>query len=259
MKALILRTAGTNCDLETKYACEKVGFSAQLIHIDTLVREKDLFRDIGLFVIPGGFTYGDDIGAGKVLANELRYKLMGELVDFVKRGGLILGICNGFQVLVKSGLLPDPFEGVQKVTLTYNSSGKFEARWVYLKICSDKSEFIKRGADIIELPVAHGEGRFVTKDPKIMEELLYNRQVILKYVGPDGKKAGYPYNPNGSEEDVAGICDRTGRILGLMPHPERFIDPLQHPRWTREVPKRIDGITFFENAARYVKERFKNR
>jgi phosphoribosylformylglycinamidine synthase len=255
VKAIILRTAGTNCDIETKFACEKAGFETDLIYIDKLVLDKRILKECNLFVIPGGFTYGDDISAGKVLANQLRFKIKDAIIEFVERGGLVLGICNGFQVLTKCGLLPNPNNSEPTVTLTDNASGRFEARWVYLKVCSKKSEFIKGEGDIIELPVAHGEGRFVVRERGIMDNLLKNNQVVLRYVSPEGKSAGYPYNPNGSMEDVAGICDPSGRILGLMPHPERFCDILQHPQWTRRSIKRVDGMLFFQNAIRYVKSK----
>ncbi|MHC4605441.1 MAG: phosphoribosylformylglycinamidine synthase I [Planctomycetota bacterium] len=254
-RALVLRAAGTNCDRETAVAAEKGGFAAEILHVNRLVESPDLLGGFHFLVVPGGFSYGDDLGAGRVFANELRVKLGGPLREFVRAGRLVLGICNGFQVLVLSGLLPDPFskDTSSPVTLTVNDSGRYEDRWVYLKVSSQKSEFVREGA-LVELPVAHGEGKFLPRDERVLESLREEGQLVLRYVGPDGRQAGHPWNPNGSVEDVAGICDPTGRVLGLMPHPERFQDSTNHPQWTRrgkEIPP--DGLEFFRNACAYVK------
>jgi phosphoribosylformylglycinamidine synthase len=209
-------------------------------------------------IIPGGFTYGDDLGAGTILANEISLKIFDALVSFTNKARLILGICNGFQVLVKCGLLPNPDNPHdRRVTLTYNLSNRFEDRWTYIKVCSDKSEYIKDGR-IIELPVAHAEGRFVFGDDKIRRWVIEKNLIVLKYVDPRGdENAGYPWNPNGSDDNIAGICDPSGRILGLMPHPERFHDVTNHPCWTRFKKQKLSphGMIFFQNAFNYVKER----
>jgi len=255
-RALIIKSSGTNCDEESCFITQKAGFEAEIIHANEIFKKTELLRKYHLLYIPGGFTYGDDLGAGTVFGNEILIKLGWLLKDFVKEGKLILGVCNGFQILVRSGLLPDPFDDAYgSVTLSQNSSGKFECRWVCLKISSIKSEFLKEG-NIIELPVAHGEGKFLTKDRKTLD-LLYSRgQVILQYTDKDGNLAGYPYNPNGSIDNIAGICDSTGRILGLMPHPERFNDITNHPLWTRQNRARViepHGLMFFRNAFDYVR------
>ena len=261
-KAIILRTAGTNCDYETKYALEKAGADVDLVHVNQLVKDKGLLSSYHIFVLPGGFTYGDDIAAGKVLANQLRHHLLDELTRFVDDGKLVIGICNGFQVLIKMGLLPgingtqpSSNEYRQEFTLTYNDSNKFEDRWVYLKSFSDKSVFIDNDC-MLYVPIAHAEGKFVAGNGGELENLGKSGQIIFKYVDKDGNIANYPWNPNGSLENIAGICDSTGRVLGMMPHPERYIEPTQHPRWTREGLKAEgDGIAIFRNAVNYVKEK----
>ena len=260
-KAIILRTAGTNCDYETRYALEKAGADVDLVHVNQLVKDKGLLSSYHIFVLPGGFTYGDDIAAGKVLANQLRHHLLDELTRFVDDGKLVIGICNGFQVLIKMGLLPgrngtqpSSNEYRQEFTLTYNDSNKFEDRWVYLKSFSDKSVFIDNDC-ILYVPIAHAEGKFVADNGGELENLGKSGQIIFKYVDKDGNIANYPWNPNGSLDNIAGICDSTGRVLGMMPHPERYIEPTQHPRWTREGLKAEgDGIAIFRNAVNYVKE-----
>ena len=261
-KAIILRTAGTNCDYETKYALEKAGADVDLVHVNQLVKDKGLLSSYHIFVLPGGFTYGDDIAAGKVLANQLRHHLLDELTRFVDDGKLVIGICNGFQVLIKMGLLPgrngtqpSSNEYRQEFTLTYNDSNKFEDRWVYLKSFSDKSVFIDNDC-MLYIPIAHAEGKFVADNGGELENLGKSGQIIFKYVDKDGNIANYPWNPNGSLDNIAGICDSTGRVLGMMPHPERYIEPTQHPRWTREGLKAEgDGIAIFRNAVNYVKEK----
>ncbi len=255
-RALILRAAGTNCDLETKIACEKVGFWADVHHINRLLERPELLRNYHLLIVPGGFSYGDDLGAGKIFGTEIAARLLAGLREFVRSGMLVLGICNGFQVLVRSRLLPDPFaSGSPAVSLAQNDSARFEDRWVCLKVCSTKSEFLK-GEEVIQLPVAHGEGKFVCRGPEVLRSLEENGQLVLKYVDPEGREAKYPWNPNGSVAGVAGICDPTGRVLGLMPHPERFQDAVNHPQWTRMGKDlRPDGLLFFRNAYEYVKGR----
>jgi phosphoribosylformylglycinamidine synthase len=201
-------------------------------------------------VVPGGFTYGDDISAGKVLANELRLKLGEDIRRFVDNGGLILGICNGFQALIKAGILPElANEGTPLLTVAANDSGRFECRWVHLRVNRESPCIFTRGIDRMELPVAHGEGKVVA-DPKVLPEL----NVVLYYTDENGNnKAGYPHNPNGSVANIAGICDASGRIFALMPHPERHIRGTQHPQWTRRVLKEHgDGFQIFLNAVAWA-------
>lgn len=262
VKVLVLRAAGTNCDYETAFAFEYVGAKAKLCHINQLVNKEVRLRDYHILAIPGGFTYGDDIASGKILANELKYKLADELGRFIADGKLIIGICNGFQVLVKAGLLPgkDGMGEELEATLTTNDSGRYEDRWVYLKTLNSKHETLNskcvwtQGLDeIIYLPAAHGEGKFVPKDEVVLERLAAKGQIVFRYVDPNGNLADFPWNPNGSIGNIAGICDYTGRIFGLMPHPERHIFPTQHPRWTRGVVKKEgDGVVIFRNGVKNV-------
>ncbi|MCU0651512.1 MAG: phosphoribosylformylglycinamidine synthase I [Candidatus Omnitrophica bacterium] len=258
-KVCVLRTAGTNCDKETAFAFVQAGADAELVHINKFIQRERNFSDYEILAIPGGFSYGDDVAAGKILANELRTKLIDDLRQFIQDGKLIIGICNGFQILVKSGLLPgnDMFE--QEVSLVINDSGKFEDRWVYLKskkskVNSQKCVWTKHLPEVIYLPVAHGEGKFIVQDETILKKLKDNNEVVFQYCDEAGKLAGYPDNPNGSLENIAGITDQTGRILGLMPHPERHISVLQHPRWMGK--KEGDGLRIFKNGVDYIRNHF---
>ena len=256
-KVIVLRTAGTNCDVETAFAFKKVGASPELVHINRLLSGEVSLDKYHILAIPGGFTYGDDIASGKILANEIKYKLKNSIVNFIKSGKLILGICNGFQVLVKSGLLPNisgDFGNIE-VTLSINDSGKFEDRWVYLRSARGAKCIWTKGIDdTIYLPVAHAEGKFIPKNDKILALLKKNGQVVLSYCDKKGNgREGYPANPNGSVDNIAGICDRSGRIFGLMPHPERHLFSTQHPRWTRmRKKKEADGLLIFQNGVRAV-------
>lgn len=251
---LILRAPGTNCDLETAFAFEKAGARAELLHINRLLEDPGLCGRFQIFCIPGGFSYGDDVAGGRILGNQIRYHLARQMAELKADGKLILGICNGMQVLIKSGVLldPDPELG-PPATLTYNDSGKFEDRWVRLAVRGSKSAFLT-GIDSMYLPVAHAEGKFVARDAEALGQLEAGDQLVLRYLPqrPGSDDAAYPDNPNGSVADVAGVCDTTGRVLGLMPHPERHIDPTQHPRWTRgEAGEVGEGLRVFQNAVEY--------
>jgi phosphoribosylformylglycinamidine synthase subunit PurQ / glutaminase len=250
-KVCVLRTAGTNCDEETALAFVRAGAEAELVHINRLIAGKSSLADYQILALPGGFTYGDDIAAGKILANELRHKLIDEIKIFIQEGKLIIGICNGFQILVKSGLLPGNNDLSQEASLIINDSAKFEDRWVYLKSSKARCVWTKNLPEIIYLPVAHGEGKFITQDKAILERLKTKGQIVLRYCNEKGSLAGYPDNPNGSDENIAGICDETGRIFGLMPHPERHIAVLQHPRWPKDK-REGDGLAIFRNGVEYV-------
>ncbi len=252
---LVLRAAGSNCDQEAQFAFQYAGANAELIHVNRLLEGDTKLEKFQILVIPGGFTYGDDISAGKVLANQLKYKLADQLLAFHAADKLILGICNGFQVLVKAGLLPEmDLNASQTVTLTNNASGKFEDRWVHLRVNESPCVFTRGVKSLVYFPVAHAEGKFVVRNEQVMEKLLQNRQIVFQYAGADGDKPAYPQNPNGSMRDVAGICDPSGRILGLMPHPERHIDPTHHPQWTRiGLAEEGDGVALFSNAVSYFR------
>lgn len=257
VKVIVLRTAGTNCDRETAFAFEKAGAGSELAHINELTRKEKSLDDYQIMAIPGGFTYGDDIASGKILANELKFRLGGPLQKFINNGKLIIGICNGFQVLVKAGLLPNLAGDFQTIesTLTLNDSDKFEDRWVYLKRVKGRRCIWTKGMDeIIQLPVAHGEGKFIPKDKDTLKKMKAKGLVVFEYVDNAGRRAPYPYCPNGSVENIAGICDPTGRIFGLMPHPERHIRAYQHPDWTRDRKKTGgDGLAVFKNGVNYAR------
>jgi len=252
-RVLVLRAAGSNCDFETKFAFDKAGGRADLIHVNRLLSGQIKLDQYQILAIPGGFTYGDDISAGKILANQLKYKLADALNKFYHDGKLIIGICNGFQVLVKAGLLPlVDFMAKQSVTLTNNDSGKFEDRWIYLKVINNSCIFTRNIKNTLYFPVAHAEGKFVPNNDSVLKSLIENNQIVFQYVSPKNEKAEYPFNPNGSVHDIAGICDPTGRVLGLMPHPERHIDPTNNPLWTRKgLSSEGDGLVLFKNAVQY--------
>jgi phosphoribosylformylglycinamidine synthase subunit PurQ / glutaminase len=252
-KVCILRTAGTNCDKETAFAFQKAGSETELVHVNRLANKEKSISDFDILAIPGGFSYGDDAGAGRILANELRFKLIEDIRKFISDGKLIIGICNGFQILVKSGLLPEPENLEQRVSLIINDSNKFEDRWVYLKP-GGRCVWTRGLDEVIYLPVAHGEGKFVTSDKQSLVRLKNNKQIVFQYCDEQGKSSIYPGNPNGSEEDIAGICDKSGRILGLMPHPERHIEALQHPRHFSRNTRDGDGIKLFKNGVEYARK-----
>lgn len=271
IRALVLRSAGTNCDEETGEALRLAGAGVEFLHVGVLLRRERLLREFDLLALPGGFSYGDDLGAGTVLASRLKTTLAADLEEFVGSGRLVIGICNGFQVLVRLGLLPG-WGGEKAVSLIENVSGKFEDRWVHLRVEADRCPFLVQAGAVIRLPVAHREGRFVVRDAAVLERLKAGGQIALRYVaGPDvagpegsgpggaGPAAGYPANPNGSVEGIAGITNPQGNVLGLMPHPERHIHGVQEPGWTRRsdrvgfAPERPgDGFAFFAGAIRHL-------
>lgn len=256
VRALVLRTAGTNCDHETAFAWEQAGAVAERIHVNALIEEPSWLADFHVLTVPGGFSYGDDIAAGKIFANQLVHHLAEVLHEFLQKDRLVLGICNGLQVLVKCGLLPGSTQERvsldQKATVTSNDSGLFEDRWCHLRAETDRCVFLEKGESLY-LPVAHAEGKYVPADDAPVESLDEAGQVAVRYVGPDGEPhAGFPWNPNGSVGDVAGLCDPTGRVFGIMPHPERHAHPWHHPQWTRLPPRdEGDGLRIFRRGVAY--------
>jgi phosphoribosylformylglycinamidine (FGAM) synthase-like amidotransferase family enzyme len=310
-RVLILRAPGTNCDRETAFAFETAGARAESVHLNRFLENPRLAEDSQILCIPGGFSYGDDICAGRIFGNQMRHHLRDALFQFKDAGKLIVGICNGFQVLIKSGVLLPDRAHEPLVTLALNASGKFEDRWVNLRVQGAGCVFLQ-GIDDLYLPVAHAEGRFVARDAATLAALDAAGQLVLRYCQPPEQEPGdrsqetgvrsqetgvrsqetgvrsqetgdsanlsasslpahhspltpqsairnpqseilYPYCPNGAQLAVAGVCDESGRVFGLMPHPERHIDPTQHPRWTRERRDRGDGLAIFENAVRYFR------
>jgi phosphoribosylformylglycinamidine synthase I len=257
-RALVLTGHGINCDYETAHAFNlpEVGGDGVRVHLNDLISAPKMLHDYQILVIPGGFSFGDDIASGKVLAVKLGTRLLEPLRAFVDHGRLVLGICNGFQVLVKLGLLPN-LQGTcaQDVTLTFNDSGRFEDRWVHLKVNPASTCVFTTGMDRVYLPVRHGEGKFIPRDAATLATLEARQGIVVRYTDIDGQLGGYPWNPNGSVGNIAGICDVTGRVFGLMPHPEAYQHFTNHPRWTREpVPREGMGVQIFRNAVSYVKE-----
>jgi phosphoribosylformylglycinamidine synthase len=255
-KTLIVRTAGTNCDKETAHAFELAGATVEYLHVNELLKQPGLMAAYQLLAIPGGFSYGDDIAAGRIFANQIRHHLADAFAAFIEAQKPIIGVCNGFQVLVKTDLLPGRIAGRegQSCTLAHNDSGRFIDRWVHLRTASKKCVWTA-GLDRMELPIAHGEGKFVPADEAVRKALWGNDQVALVYTTPDGSPANGqpPANPNGSTDDIAGVCDASGLVFGLMPHPERFVDAIQHPAWTRRGRDGVgEGLAIFRNAVRHV-------
>jgi phosphoribosylformylglycinamidine synthase len=273
---LILHATGTNRDREALLACERAGGQAEIVHVNQLRDGARHLADYQMLVLPGGFSYGDDLGAGRLWASDLAHLLHDQVTPFVQAGKPVIGICNGFQALVKSGWLPggssqhgsgialppeaaarnDSIQTRVTATLTYNASNRFECRWVWLEPEPASPCVFTRGlSEPIYCPVAHGEGRFVPRDAGVLQALERGGQVALRYARPPGADpgapAGYPHNPNGSLADIAGVCSPGGTVFGLMPHPEDHIYPEQHPRWTRGERGNL-GLALFENGIAYA-------
>ncbi len=261
-RILILRAPGTNCDAETAHAFDLAGGLTDKLHVNRVLENVGLLSEFQVLCIPGGFSYGDDIAAGRIFGGQIRHHLAETLTAFREAGKLIIGICNGFQVLLKTNLLAAGDAAGPTATLAANDSGHFEARWVRLSTQPGNCAFLN-GIQELELPVAHGEGRFVTRDDDVFDRMNGSGKFVLRYAAPAqtaikisqfaiAPTVPYPANPNGALGDVAGMCDESGRVFGLMPHPERFVDWMQHPRWTREPARPAgDGLRIFQNAVRY--------
>jgi phosphoribosylformylglycinamidine synthase subunit PurQ / glutaminase len=271
--ALVLTGYGLNCDMETQYALNLAGFEADRVHVSELInrsasRISVSLKDYHLFAFDGGFSWGDDHGAGVLLATRLKYKLKDEMEDFIKAGKLIIGICNGFQAMVNMGLLPG-FEGAydqREVALLANDCGNFRDDWVKMRVNTRSPCIFTKGIEFLDLPVRHGEGKFYAPEG-VLNRLQENNQAALFYALPSGEMAQgrFPDNPNGSLLDIAGLCDPTGRIFGLMPHPEAYHHFTQHPNWTldKEIRKREGkeleteegaGLKIFKNAFEYLRK-----
>ncbi len=268
-KVCILRTDGKNCDEELFFAFQKFGSNPEYVHVNELRSKDKRLASYQILALPGGFSYGDDIASGKVLAIELMSFLRDQIENFINKKGIVVGICNGFQTLVRTGLLPFNNLGKMDVTLAPNDNGHFECRWVKIKIEDSKCKFLNfqtstlgvvyegtRG--VSDVAVNHGEGKFFADD-KTINKIEKENLVIFRYVDDKSKPTQkYPQNPNGSLNAIAGICDPTGRILGLMPHPEKFVEITQHPNWRRWQSagwqRKPDGAEFFQNMIRFVKQ-----
>jgi phosphoribosylformylglycinamidine synthase len=254
LKALVLTGYGINCEQESAYAIRKCGGNADIMHINKVMEDARILESYNMLMIPGGFSFGDDLGSGKVFGNKMRFRIRDPLEAFIKRGNLILGVCNGFQIMVKMGLLPEP-DFKQRVTLTNNDSGHFEDRWVILKANAQSPCIFTKGIDRTLVPIRHGEGKFVPEDAAALETLKSNNQIVFQYIDENSELAGYPYNPNGSVMNIAGICDRSGKIFGLMPHPEAFNIVENCPWWVKGGIIEPMGLKIFKNAVQYAAER----
>jgi phosphoribosylformylglycinamidine synthase subunit PurQ / glutaminase len=258
-KALILHATGTNRDHEAAQAFELAGAQSEIVHLNQLRRGERRWEEYQLLALAGGFSYADALGAGRLLALDLTAYFAEQVQRFVERGKPVIGICNGFQALVKAGILPgdsqSPASGYNSATLTFNASGHFECRWTLLKPVSQVCIWTRQLEELVYCPVAHGEGKLVLADEALLTTLKERAQIALTYSLPDGTPANgeYPHNPNGSTADIAGLCNLAGNVLGLMPHPEDHLFDHQHPRWTRGE-RGQKGLPLFVNGVRYAKE-----
>lgn len=268
VKALVLTGNGTNCEMEMAEACLLAGADrVDIVHLSELLYGEKRLSSYSFLNLPGGFLDGDDLGSAKAGANRFLHAritgrsemLIDELLQFINAGGLILGVCNGFQLMVKLGLLPalDGNYTRQSSTLTHNDSGRFEDRWVYLRANTQSPCVFTRGIDLLYYPVRHGEGKFVPEDANTLEKIEKKNLVVLSYCDRQGEPTmQYPANPNGSTKAIAGICNETGRLFGLMPHPEAYLHRTNHPRWTREnLPEEGQGIIIFQNAVKFIRSK----
>jgi phosphoribosylformylglycinamidine synthase len=273
VKAIVITGNGTNCEMEMAYACRLAGADqVDIVHISQLLYREKKLDDYHFLNLPGGFLDGDDLGSAKAGANRILHAavqtdhtaaqetLHDQFRRFIGAGKLILGVCNGFQLLVKLGTLPG-FDGDyfrQTATLTFNDSGRFEDRWVYLATNAASPCVFTRGVKSLYLPVRHGEGKFIAKDRAALKRIHEDQRVVVQYSDEHCRTAtmDYPYNPNGAVDAIAGICDETGRIFGLMPHPEAYLHYTNHPRWTREkLPEEGMGLALFKNAVKFIRSR----
>ncbi|MHA1898377.1 MAG: phosphoribosylformylglycinamidine synthase subunit PurQ, partial [Promethearchaeota archaeon] len=244
---------GINSDLESQYAFIKAGATnVKRVHINKFIKKMDSLENYQILMFPGGFSFGDDLGSGRVLANKFKYSLKNDLTKFIEDNKLIFGVCNGFQILVKMGILPalDNKYYEQSVSLITNKSGRFESRWVKLKPHKSRCIWTKGYDEDLELPVRHGEGRFVVKDNSVLKRLWEEELVAFTYDPNE-----YPNNPNGSIDAIAGISDESGHIFGMMPHPECHIHDYQHPLWTRGYKPKENGLKIFKNAVEYARNK----
>ncbi len=263
VKVLIITGFGLNCERETDAACRLVGATPEQVHLNDLIAGKHTLEEYHLLVFIGGFSFGDHLGSGTVFANRVKFKLRDQLEAFVAAGKLVIGICNGFQTLTRLGMVPalDGDYFTQTAALAHNDTGVFRDDWCVLKAEAKSPCVFTKGIDQVRLPLRHGEGKFVA-DEAVLRELEARNLVALRYVDANGAPATeFPANPNGSLNSIAGICDPTGRIFGLMPHPEAFLSPFNAPDWTAakaagKLPAEGEGVIFFRNAVDYIADHF---
>jgi phosphoribosylformylglycinamidine synthase len=267
VRAIVIAGNGTNCEMEMAHACRLGGADeVEIVHIYQLFYREKSLDNYDFLNLAGGFLDGDDLGAAKANATRLRYastakgeSIFEQILKFIQQGKIILGICNGFQLMVKLGLIPslNGDYGTQEVTLTFNDSGKFEDRWVYLKVDADSPCVFTKGIETLYLPVRHGEGKFIPQDTAVLKKMQAEHLVVVQYSDKNCFKPvmKYPFNPNGSVDAIAGICDETGRVFGMMPHPEAYLHFTNHPRWTREnLPEEGMGVALFRNAIDFLRK-----
>jgi phosphoribosylformylglycinamidine synthase I len=250
---LILTGYGINADKELKWAFDLAGGNARIVHLEEVIENKAMLDDFQILAFPGGFSFGDHIASGKVYGNIFKHNLFDGIKNFIEKNKLVIGICNGFQIITKLGLLPN-LDGTykQSASLMENESGHFEDRWVHLKAEKNSSPWLT-GIDKLYLPVRHGEGKFIAKDEAILKQISEGGQILLKYYDPDSDETGYPFNPNGSIMDIAAISNTGGNVFGLMPHPEAYIFPENHPNWTEGKKEKLTGLKIFENGVNFYK------
>ncbi|HUB92806.1 MAG TPA: phosphoribosylformylglycinamidine synthase subunit PurQ [Candidatus Saccharimonadales bacterium] len=265
-KVLVPSGQGLNCEEETAYGYRRLGAQADIVHINDIMAKPGILEDYQILALVGGFSDGDHIASGKIHANRLRFRLEEPLERFIHAGKLVIGVCNGFQAMVKSGMLPafNSYNSIGEMTLTYNDSGRFEDRWIHL-LANRKSRCIwTKEIDRLYLPIRHGEGKVRLASREALSKLEEAGQVALSYMDPQTGKtaaeADYPNNPNGSVKGIAGICDPTGRVFGMMPHWEGFMTPYNHPSWTRlqaegKLPKEGEGLQIARNGVEYAREK----
>ena len=265
-KAIVITGYGINCEEETAFAFKAAGAEVKIVHINDLIQKQNLLDEFQIMAVPGGFSYGDDTGSGNAMANKIRNNFEEKILEFAQKDKLIIGLCNGFQILTNLGLVPatDKKYGERQAVLMHNNQARYECRWIHLKMTSQKCIWT-RDINLIHLPIAHGEGNFYA-EPEIMEKMKAKDQIAFKYVTPSDEPANgkFPYNPNGAMEDIAGICDESGRILGMMPHPERFNSFVNEEGWEKEkekllregkdLPREGAGLKLFKNAVSYFNQ-----
>jgi phosphoribosylformylglycinamidine synthase subunit PurQ / glutaminase len=262
VKTLIITGFGLNCEKETSAAFETAGSEVSRIHLNDLLEEPTKLDEFQILAFIGGFSFGDHLGAGTVFSNRVKYGLKQQLEEFIDAGKLIIGICNGFQTITRMGIVP-AIDGLfkQDVALQHNDSGVFRDSWVTLKINAESPCIFTQGIDLLPVPIRHGEGKFVPMNDEVLTQLEEGGYVAVRYADPvSGEQtSGFPLNPNGSVNDIAGICDKSGRVFGLMPHPEAYLSPFNHPHWTHQkingtLPAEGLGMKMFRNAVNFAKE-----
>ncbi len=259
-KVLIIAGNGFNCEQETSYAFSSCGGDTAIVHMNDLLSKEVRLSNFQILVFVGGFSYGDHLGSGRITANKFRFYLSDEIIEFIGRNTLIIGICNGFQVITQLGLLPGIGNEKMKhtISLAPNASARYEDRWVDLAVNSDSPCVFTKGISRLFLPVRHGEGKVFSPDAEVVDQMFRLNRVVLKYIDPatGTPTQTYPHNPNGSLHAIAGLCNETGRVFGLMPHPEACLSPYNYPHWTRlltdaNFPNEGEGIKIFRNAVHY--------